>query len=109
MFLLVYINYLYIFAMSIRHKTKFYIMKINRTQINNLITLTSKEIKKLEESRNTSTLSDVAIDEKIEELNALFSLLSLEYFDTIATDLNVSTNYLKGISDILTDVNENKL
>tara|TARA_R110002167_G_scaffold237289_1_gene442482 strand:+ start:1103 stop:1357 length:255 start_codon:yes stop_codon:yes gene_type:complete len=84
-------------------------MKINRTQINNLITLTSKEIKKLEESRNTSTLSDVAIDEKIEELNALFSLLSLEYFDTIATDLNVSTNYLKGISDILTDVNENKL
>ena len=95
--------------MSIRHKTKFYIMKINRTQINNLITLTSKEIKKLEESRNTSTLSDVAIDEKIDELNVLFSLLSLEYFDTIATDLKVSTDYLKGISDILTDVNENKL
>ena len=95
--------------MSIRHKTKFYIMKITSTQIKNLITLTNNELKKLEESRNTSTLSDVAIDEKIEELNALFSLLSLEYFDTIATDLNVSTNYLKGISDILTDVNENKL
>ena len=95
--------------MSIRHKTKFYIMKINSTQIKNLITLTNNEIKKLEESRNTSTLSDVAINEKIEELNALFSLLSLEYFDTIATDLNVSTNYLKGISDILTDVKENKL
>jgi hypothetical protein len=84
-------------------------MKITSTQIKNLITLTNNEIKKLEESRNTSTLSDVAINEKIEELNALFSLLSLEYFDTIATDLNVSTNYLKGISDILTDVNENKL
>ena len=86
--LLVYINYLHIFAMSIRHKTKFYIMKINRTQINNLITLTSKEIKKLEESRNTSTLSDVVIDEKIEELNALFSLLSLEYFNILG-DLQI--------------------
>ena len=84
-------------------------MKITSTQIKNLITLTNNELKKLEASRNTSTLSDVAIDEKIEELNALFSLLSLEYFDTIATDLNVSTNYLKGITDILTDVNENKL
>ena len=63
-------------------------MKINRTQINNLITLTSKEIKKLEESRNTSTLSDVAIDEKIEELNALFSLLSLEYFNILG-DLQI--------------------
>tara|TARA_R110000851_G_scaffold175086_2_gene321351 strand:+ start:192 stop:446 length:255 start_codon:yes stop_codon:yes gene_type:complete len=84
-------------------------MKINSTQIKNLITLTNNEIKKLEESRNTSTLSDVAINEKIDELNALFSLLSLEYFDTIATDLNVSTNYLKGITDILTDVKENKL
>ena len=95
--------------MSIRHKTKIYKMKITSTQIKNLITLTNNELKKLEASRNTSTLSDVAIDEKIDELNALFSLLSLEYFDTIATDLNVSTNYLKGISDILTDVNENKL
>ena len=84
-------------------------MKITSTQIKNLITLTNNELKKLEASRNTSTLSDVAINEKIEELNALFSLLSLEYFDTIATDLNVSTNYLKGISDILTDVKENKL
>ena len=74
--------------MSIRHKTKFYIMKINRTQINNLITLTSKEIKKLEESRNTLTLSDVVIDEKIEELNALFSLLSLEYFNILG-DLQI--------------------
>ena len=55
-------------------------MKITSTQIKNLITLTNNELKKLEESRNTSTLSDVAIDEKIEELNALFSLLSLEYF-----------------------------
>jgi len=84
-------------------------MKITSTQIKNLITLTNNELKKLEASRNISTLSDVAIDEKIEELNALFSLLSIEYFDTIATDLNVSTNYLKGITDILTDVNENKL
>jgi len=95
--------------MSIRHKTKIYKMKITSTQIKNLITLTNNELKKLEASRNISTLSDVAIDEKIEELNALFSLLSIEYFDTIATDLNVSTNYLKGITDILTDVNENKL
>jgi len=95
--------------MSIRHKTKIYKMKITSTQIKNLITLTNNEIKKLEESRNTSTLSDVAIDKKIDELNALFSLLSLEYFDTIATDLKVSTDYLKGISDILTDVKENKL
>ena len=107
--MLVYINYLYIFAMSIRHKTKIYKMKITSTQIKNLITLTNNEIKKLKESRNTSTLSDVAIDKKIDELNALFSLLSLEYFDTIATDLKVSTDYLKGISDILTDVKENKL
>ena len=84
-------------------------MKITSTQIKNLITLTNNELKKLEASRNTSTLSDVAINEKIDELNALFSLLSIQYFDTIATDLNVSTNYLKGIKDILTDVNENKL
>lgn len=95
--------------MSIRQKTKFYIMEITSTQIKNLITLTNNELKKLEASRNTSTLSDVAINEKIEELNALFSLLSIQYFDTIATDLNVSTNYLKGITDILTDVKENKL
>lgn len=84
-------------------------MEITSTQIKNLITLTNNELKKLEASRNTSTLSDVAINEKIEELNALFSLLSIQYFDTIATDLNVSTNYLKGITDILTDVKENKL
>ena len=95
--------------MSIRQKTKFYIMKITSTQIKNLITLTNNELKKLEASRNISTLSDFELNKKIDELNALFSLLSLEYFDTIATDLNVSTNYLKGISDILTDVNENKL
>ena len=88
--------------MSIRHKTKFYIMKINKTQVTNLLTLTNNEIKKLEESRNISTLSDVAIDKKINELNTLFDVLSFEYFDAIATVLNVPT-------DILTDVKKNKL
>ena len=107
--MLVYINYLHIFAMSIRHKTKFYIMEITSTQIKNLITLTNNELKKLEASRNTSTLSDVALNEKIEELNALFSLLSLEYFDKIASNLNASTErhlyYLKKLQE----VKENKL
>lgn len=77
-------------------------MKINKTQVTNLLTLTNNEIKKLEESRNTSTLSDVAIDKKINELNTLFDVLSFEYFDAIATVLNVPT-------DILTDVKKNKL
>jgi len=84
-------------------------MKLNSTQIKNLITLISNELKKIEAERTISTLSDFAIDKKIEELNALFSLLSIEYFETIATDLNVSTDYLNGFFDILSDVKENKL
>lgn len=60
-------------------------MQINKTQITCLLTLTNNEIKKLEESRNTNTESDYSINIKIDELNKLFSILSLAYFDATRT------------------------